>query len=74
MLCMKDKSKQEKIDYICESNQISITTLKRLFDLTYPQAEMIIKELLNIHAISMENNIYNIISTTILKDYLSKKI
>ena len=71
---MKGKTKNEKINYICESNHISITTLKRLFDLTYPQAERIIKELLDIKAIVIVGNRYNIIFSNLLKEHLNNKI
>ena len=74
LFTMKGKTKNEKINYICESNHISITTLKRLFDLTYPQAERIIKELLDIKAIVIVGNRYNIIFSNLLKEHLNNKI
>ena len=63
ILTLKGKSFYEKIDYIGKNNQISITTIERLFNKSYPESEKIIKKLIANNAIIKQDNIYKIISS-----------
>ena len=74
ILTMKGQTFNEKIDYVLKNNQISITTIIRLFNKSYPESEKIIKKLIEKNAIIKQDGIYKIISTSLLKQILMEEI
>lgn len=69
---LETKTTYGKIDHICKTGHISISSLMRIFSMEYEDAQNVINDLLLRQIIKKEENSYRIISKKKLKDYLSK--
>ena len=67
---LRTKTKQEKITYVCGLEKISISILQRVFDIHFPDAQIIIERLKNLKVIEPLENGYRILNHTSLKKYL----